>query len=62
MIGHDASMLASEYGPQWMNMPNFAWRYQAVRSSSRPAKLNLGIKGTAEAAKARFINSRLSKL
>jgi hypothetical protein len=34
MIGHEASTLASEYGPQWMNMPNFAARYHDVRSSS----------------------------
>src|SRR6266436_10310741 len=29
----EASTLASEYGPQWMNMPNLALRYHAVRSS-----------------------------
>ena len=32
MIGHEASTLACEYGPQWMNMPNLALRYQVVRS------------------------------
>src|ERR1700751_555694 len=32
IIGQDASTLASEYGPQWINMPNFASRYHAVRS------------------------------
>jgi hypothetical protein len=32
MMGQEASTLASEYGPQWMNMPNFASRYQAARS------------------------------
>jgi hypothetical protein len=34
MIGHEASTLATEYGPQWMNMPNFASLYQAVLSAS----------------------------
>src|SRR5260370_33093522 len=35
MIGHEASTLASEYGPQCMNMPNLAPRYHAVRSSEK---------------------------
>jgi hypothetical protein len=34
MMGHEASTLATEYGPQWMNIPNFASRYQAVLSAS----------------------------
>src|SRR5271165_136437 len=34
MMGQEASTLASEYGPQWTNMPNLASRYQAVRWSS----------------------------
>src|SRR5438477_11449341 len=37
MMGHEASTLASEYAPQWMNIPNFASRYQRVRSSAKPA-------------------------
>src|ERR1700722_17430250 len=32
MIGHEASTLACEYGPQLLNMPNLALRYQVVRS------------------------------
>ena len=32
IIGQDASTLACEYGPQWINMPNLALRYQLVRS------------------------------
>src|ERR1700687_738700 len=32
IMGQEASTLASEYGPQWMNMPNLASRYQRVRS------------------------------
>jgi hypothetical protein len=34
MIGHEASTLATEYAPQWMNIPNFAALYQAVLSAS----------------------------
>jgi hypothetical protein len=34
MIGQDASTLATEYGPQWMNIPNFASRYHPVLSSA----------------------------
>src|SRR5580692_5637298 len=32
MMGQEASTLACEYGPQWMNIPNLALRYQLVRS------------------------------
>src|SRR5579862_650423 len=32
MIGQEASTLAWEYGPQWINIPNLALRYQLVRS------------------------------
>jgi len=32
--GPGASTLASEYGPQWMNMPNLACLNHAVRCSS----------------------------
>jgi hypothetical protein len=35
IMGHEASTLASEYGPQWINIPNFASRYQRVRSFAR---------------------------
>jgi hypothetical protein len=34
MMGHEASTLATEYAPQWMNIPNFAALYQAVLSAS----------------------------
>src|SRR6266576_6999836 len=61
MMGHDASTLASEYGPQWMNMPNLALRYQAVRSSAEPrANPRLGMNGSEEAASVSFKNSRRS--
>src|SRR6266700_3388463 len=33
MMGHDASTPATEYGPQWMNIPNFAFRNAAILSS-----------------------------
>src|SRR6266436_7410917 len=36
IMGQEASRLASEYGPQWMNMPNLASRYQRVLSLARP--------------------------
>jgi hypothetical protein len=36
IMGQEASTLASEYGPQWMNMPNLASRYQRVRSLAKP--------------------------
>jgi hypothetical protein len=39
MMGHEASTLASEYGPQWMNIPNLA-------SLNR---LNLSAEGSAAA-------------
>jgi hypothetical protein len=35
IMGQEASMLASEYGPQWMNMPNLASRYHRVRSLAK---------------------------
>src|SRR5208283_5457885 len=34
MMGQEASTLAREYGPQWMNMPNLACLNQAVRCAS----------------------------
>jgi hypothetical protein len=34
MMGHEASTLAREYGPQWMNMPNLARLNQLVRWAS----------------------------
>src|ERR1035437_3496658 len=37
MMGQEASTLASEYGPQWMNMPNLACRNHAVRCASASA-------------------------
>jgi len=37
IMGQEASTLASEYGPQWMNMPNLASQYQRVRSLAKPA-------------------------
>src|SRR5205823_8079276 len=47
MMGQEASTLASEYGPQCMNMPNLAFRYQAVRSSEKSeANTALGRSGS----------------
>jgi len=37
MMGQEASTLAIEYGPQWMNMPNFACWNQAVRCAPESA-------------------------
>jgi len=34
MMGHEASTPATEYAPQWMNIPNLAALYQAVLSPS----------------------------
>ena len=61
MIGQEVSTLASEYRPRWMNMPNLALRYHAVRSSAEPkANPGLGRSGSAEAAGANLMNSRRS--
>src|ERR1700682_4655725 len=35
IMGQEASTLASEYGPQWMNMPNLASRNQRARSFAK---------------------------
>src|SRR5580704_10387079 len=55
MIGHEASTLAWEYGPQWINIPNLALRYQVVRSHEM-AVANPGRErnGREEAARASF--------
>src|SRR6266404_3389822 len=37
MIGQDASTPATEYGPQWMNIPNLASRCQASWSAMVPS-------------------------
>jgi len=37
ILDPEASTLATEYGAQWMNMPNFASRYQVVLSASDSA-------------------------
>src|SRR5258708_32457 len=37
MIGQDASTPATEYGPQWMNIPNLASRCQASWSAIVPS-------------------------
>src|ERR1035438_3792269 len=59
MIGQEASTLACEYGPQWMNMPNLALRYQLVRSYATPSPCAKGEKaGRQEPARASFRNSR----
>src|ERR1039458_7067034 len=36
-MGQEASTLATQYGPQWMNMPNLACRNHAVRCASASA-------------------------
>src|SRR5437660_8440794 len=60
MMGHEASTLASEYGPQWINMPNFAFRYQAVRSSEKIEANAVGVSSGSEPAKAAILmKSRL---
>src|SRR5579863_10225641 len=59
MIGHEASTLACEYGPQWMNIPNLALRYQVVRSHAMVApQPRLGKSGTAEPARVSLRKSR----
>ena len=45
-IGHEASTLACEYGPQWMNMPNL----QSLNRRSRAAALASGPAHSAEPA------------
>src|SRR5882672_1142342 len=61
MIGQEASTLASEYGPQWMNIPNLALQYQAARSSSEPrAHAKRGVKQCEPAASATLKKSRRS--
>src|ERR1017187_6829071 len=58
MIGQEASTLACEYGPQWMNMPNLALRYQLVRSYIMPSLCAKREKaGRYEPARASFTNS-----
>src|ERR1700682_1169404 len=59
IMGQEASTLASEYGPQWMNMPNLASRYQRVRSSAKlePNPI-LRINGSDDPASARLMKSR----
>jgi hypothetical protein len=37
MMGQEASTLAREYGPQWMNIPNLACLNQKVRCASASA-------------------------
>src|SRR5438128_12411122 len=59
MMGHEASTLASEYGPQCMNMPNLAFRYQAVRSSEKiEANAALGSSGSEPTTAASLRKSR----
>src|SRR5436309_13243881 len=59
MMGHEASTLASEYGPQCMNMPNLAFRYQAVRSSKKiEANAALGSSGSEPMTAASLRKSR----
>src|SRR5258708_37375429 len=54
-----ASKLASEYGPQWMNMPNLASRYQRARSLDKPEpNLRLRINGSDHPASASLMKSR----
>src|SRR5437667_1332732 len=63
MIGHEASTLASEYGPQWMNIPNSALRNKAVRSSGDfEASSLLGKNRNEPAAAASLRKSRLVPL
>src|ERR1700730_14850866 len=62
MIGQEASTLAREYGPQWMNMPNLASRYHEVLSSAiAPASPKFGIRGRQDDSTATFMNSRRSR-
>src|SRR6202049_2094561 len=62
MIGQEASTLAREYGPQWMNMPNLASRHHEVLSSAMAAaNPKFGIRGIQEDSIATFMNSRRSQ-
>jgi len=59
IMGQEASTLASEYGPQWMNMPNLASRYQRVRSLAKPEpNPRLRINGSDDPASASFMKPR----
>ena len=59
IMGQDASTLASEYGPQWMNMPNLASRYQRVRSLAKlEPNPKLRISGNDNPASASLMKSR----
>src|ERR1700687_1399178 len=59
IMGQDASTLASEYGPQWMNMPNLALRYHSVRSLAKlEPNPRLGMNGSDDAASASLTKSR----
>src|ERR1700680_4075136 len=59
MMGQEASTLASEYGPQWMNMPNLASRYQRVRSLAKlEANPRLDMNGRDDPASASLMKSR----
>src|SRR5436190_3825814 len=54
IMGHEASTPASEYGPQWINIPNFASRYQRVRSFAR-LEPNPRLHGNVEPASANLM-------
>jgi hypothetical protein len=59
IMGQEASTLASEYGPQWMNIPNLASRYQRVRSLAKlEPNPRLRIQGSDEPASASLMKSR----
>src|ERR1700730_7816429 len=59
IMGQEASTLASEYGPQWMNMPNLASRNQRVRSSVKlEPNPRLRMIGNADPASNTLTNSR----
>jgi hypothetical protein len=59
IMGQEASTLASEYGPQWMNMPNLASRYQRVRSLAKlETNPRLRINGSADPGSASLMKSR----
>ena len=59
IMGQEASTLASEYGPQWMNMPNLASRYQRVRSFAKlEPNPRLGTNGSDDPASASLMKSR----
>src|SRR5580704_7948800 len=62
MMGQEASTLAWEYGPQWMNMPNLACRYQRVRSDSvvaiaEPRRMGKQLVATAAFRNVRRLNA-----